>query len=285
MIKLQKHLLKRMIIMLEIWVLIILGIAIVISTNSRANAIDYKSKPEIINIDTKNNIDKLKRNLEDSTNNTIQQYSAKIIEGRTDSNISIQDILEYSNNKTRIEINNAIDNETILFIGNSLIEGIRISTDTNNKFLCKVGISLNGLKDNIYDKISKSKFDLAIIGMGTNELGGYSKEAFIEGYNELISKIQSTNPDSSIVLLSIPPVSASKSSSGTRFNNKNVKIYNEYIQEIADQQDQIIYLDCTDFFGSELKSSWTGDGIHMSGSIYNDWYNFIINKLKTYNGG
>lgn len=182
-------------------------------------------------------------------------------------------------NSNKMQIQNAIDNDKLMFIGNSLVEGLRLNNNSNNQFYCKVGISLSGLKSKIYTQIDNADFDVAIIEMGTNELGGWSEDDFKSSYFDLIDHILSNNPSAQVICLSIPPVSANKNNSGTRFNNSNVVKYNNWVEDIATTLDQTTYLDCSDFFGDVLNSNWTGDGIHLSGNIYADWYNYIIDKL------
>lgn len=182
-------------------------------------------------------------------------------------------------NSNKMQIQNAIDNDKLMFIGNSLVEGLRLNNNSNNQFYCKVGISLSGLKSKIYTQIDNADFDVAIIEMGTNELGGWSEDDFKSSYFDLIDHILSNNPSAQVICLSIPPVSANKNNSGTRFNNSNVVKYNNWVEDIATTLDQTVYIDCSDFFGDVLNSNWTGDGIHLSGNIYADWYNYIIDKL------
>lgn len=187
--------------------------------------------------------------------------------------------LEIEQNLKEKELKKEINTENILFIGNSLIEGIKISTNTSHNFICKVGISLDGLKDNYYNKINNYNFNTVIIGMGTNELGYYTKEHFEKSYIDLINKIKSVNPNADIITLSIPPVSQNKSSKDKNYNNNNVKIYNEYVKEISKNYNTY-YIDNSKFFGEVLSYNWTGDGIHFNGSIYKNWYEFIINEIK-----
>ena len=182
------------------------------------------------------------------------------------------------NNKV-YEDNISVNTDNVLFIGNSLVEGIRICTNTNHGFLSVTGISLEGLKSNVYSQIANYNCDTVIIGMGTNELGSYGKDLFKKSYKDLINKIRSVNPDAQIICMSIPPVTDYRSSYDTLFNNNNVKLYNEYIKEICLESDTM-YLDNTQFFGETLDSNWSGDGIHLTGTVYANWYNFIFNQIS-----
>lgn len=194
-------------------------------------------------------------------------------------NIEFNKDLENESNEIRknrkvpiIDINN------LIFVGNSLVEGLRLYSESNNQFYCKVGVSLQGLKEEIYKQIEQTNCEIVIIEMGTNELGVYSEKDFINGYLDLVSLIRNKNSESLIYCLSIPPVSENKSNSCEYFNNQNVQRYNEYIKEFCNINN-LKYIDNTAFFGNVLKSNWTGDGIHLKGEIYKNWYSYIIENL------
>lgn len=171
-----------------------------------------------------------------------------------------------------------IKEEDVLFIGNSLIEGIRLYSNSDCQFLCKVGISLDGLKSKIYSQMTEQKFRLVVIGMGSNEMGSYDETHFKNSYNELINHIYSINPETKIYCLSVPPVSANKSNSNALFTNENVKIYSKYIKEICNERG-LSYIDNVPFFGNVLQSDWTCDGIHLSGKVYLNWYSYIMENI------
>lgn len=171
-----------------------------------------------------------------------------------------------------------IDVHNLLFVGNSLVSGLdMICTDENN-FIAEVGLTLSKLKKSYFDDISRYSCDTVVIGMGTNELGSYTEVGFKNYYNDLVEHIRSINPDCSIICLSIPPVSERKSSNDDLFNNDNVVKYNSYIMNIC-TENNLIFLDNSEFFGAVLNSDWTPDGIHLYGSIYKEWYQFILDKI------
>ena len=172
-----------------------------------------------------------------------------------------------------------IDTNNLIFVGNSLVEGLRLCTRTDNVFLCKVGVSFTGLKSKIYKDLQNYSCDNVVIEMGTNELGYWSEDNFKVGYGDLIDHIRDINADSHIFLVSIPPVSERRSLRDNYYNNENVKKYNGYVQDICTEYD-VYYIDCTDFFGDVLKSSWTSDGMHLYGSKYTEWYDYIVRKIS-----
>lgn len=192
-----------------------------------------------------------------------------------DFNNNLEDISSSIKENRKVPI---IDTNNLIFVGNSLVEGLRLYSESANQFYCKVGVSLEGLKDNIYSQLQQSNCEIVIIEMGTNELGVYSEKDFIDSYLDLITLVRNKNPDSLIYCLSIPPVSENKSKSSEYFNNQNVQRYNEYIKEFCNRNN-LKYIDNTAFFGDVLNSNWTGDGIHLKGRIYKDWYSYIIENL------
>ena len=174
-----------------------------------------------------------------------------------------------------------IDVNNLLFVGNSLVSGLDMICTDDNEFIAEVGLTLNKLKKSYFDDIAKHSCDTVVIGMGTNELGSYTEVGFKDYYTDLIEHIRSVNTDSVIICLSIPPVSERKSNNDELFNNSNVVKYNSYIEEICVEND-VIFLDNTGYFGAVLRSDWTSDGIHLYGSIYKDWYNYLIEKISKF---
>ena len=178
-------------------------------------------------------------------------------------------------NTTRPSV--AIDkNADVLFIGNSLTEGMRIVTEgyTKNKFICKSGVSLDGLQ---LSPINDMDFTVVIINMGTNEIGGYTKARFIASYQALIKKVQEYNPNAQIICCSVPPI-ANNNNYPAHYNNTNAQLYTQYILEAIKDYD-VKYVDNALFFGSELNPKWTNDGLHYKFNIYTQWYEFLLSQI------
>lgn len=153
-----------------------------------------------------------------------------------------------------------------LFVGNSLVEGMRMNCPDDYPFFCETGIWLQTLND----KLSLPEdFDCAIIEMGSNELGGYSRDKFMDEYRTLISRLGKP-----CFCLSIPPVCEAKSRYADRICNANVELYNSYIEELCEETGAI-YIDCSEFFGDVLDPAWTWDGLHLSSPAYLDWYTWV----------
>ena len=177
------------------------------------------------------------------------------------------------------ELSVRTEEDKIVFIGNSLFEGLRLNSGSDAVFLSKGGINVKGLKTGIYDALEHYECEKVIIELGTNEIGVLTKEEFIKSYQDLISHIRSINPNSEIIILSIPPVTRSRSESDDRYNNENIRIYNTYVVELCELDKDLIYLDNSPFFTDELNTEWSGDGVHLYNRIYMDWYKFIMERV------
>lgn len=169
-----------------------------------------------------------------------------------------------------IQAQKAAEPKIPFFVGNSLVEGMRLNSDDGYPFCCKVGISLKELNDTL--KLPDD-YDIAIIEMGSNELGLYSEEQFVEEYKTLIQTLSCP-----CYCLSIPPCNEGKSRYAPRVNNKNVVEYNEYVQRVCEETGAT-YIDCSSFFGSTLKKEWTGDGLHLRPSVYAEWYQWTLDQI------
>lgn len=163
----------------------------------------------------------------------------------------------------------------VLFIGNSLTSGIQSVHTDSNQFICKVGISLDGIN---LKSMYNMDFKVVVINMGTNELGAYTEQRFKESYINLIRKIQEYNPDARIICCSVPPI-RQLGYYAAQYNTQNANLYTTYIQEVA-RQCNVEFLDNAQFFGDELNPQWTGDGIHFYGTVYEQWYEFLLNEIQ-----
>ena len=171
----------------------------------------------------------------------------------------------------------SVDTSDLLFVGNSLIDGIRIMT--GETCLCEVGISLEGLKSEIYGQMRKYSCNNVVIEMGTNEMGVYDRERFMDEYQDLIDHIRDINEDAVIVCMSIPPVTAKEDATSEFFKNKFVRACNGYIQELCEEND-LIYLDNTPFFGDVLDMDISDGAIHLKSNEYVEWHDYIIETLE-----
>lgn len=177
---------------------------------------------------------------------------------------------------------NIIKTDDILFIGNSLIYGIDSVTDEHT-FISKIGITIKGLReDGYYENLQSHSLDTVIIEVGTNELGWFGENNFKDEFDILINKIKTQNYKSNIILMTIPPVSENRDLTDEYFNNKNVEKYNQYIKDVATKYN-LMLIDVHEILGDVLSPYDTDDGIHLRGHKYEEWYQFILDKIEETN--
>ena len=163
----------------------------------------------------------------------------------------------------------------VLFVGNSLVQGLQSADGyAGSSFICKKGLSLTGLLYILPDG-SGADCDVAVVEMGSNELGLWSEEDFKASYNEALDRLSCR-----AVCLSVPPVCGAKSRYAARVSSENAALCSGWIEDICSGRDDAVYLDCSDFFGEALDPAWTGDGLHLTGDAYQAWHSWIMAELQ-----
>ena len=187
----------------------------------------------------------------------------------------------------------ADDLSDAVFIGDSRIVGMMNSTDKPMAtFLCAVGLNIDsvltsydlsiggGMTGSLEQALGQKEFKRVYISFGTNEMGWPYIDTFKEHYSQMVSTIQSYQPNAKIYLLGILPLTASQDAKGESVNNYNAKTFSEAISEIADEMG-LEYLDCREAVEDEngyLPEEASADGIHMNADYCLYWQNFIIDK-------
>lgn len=181
------------------------------------------------------------------------------------------------------------------FVGDSLTEGLRISTEIEDyaDFYCSVGASLTGVfssknvKDKngetttIVDALTKTKYKKIYIMLGIND-GVYPEliDSYIESYKKLITKIKKKNPDTFVFVQSIMPVTKTKESKSI-FKNHNIYNYNKRLRELAETSGAYYLPVYQEFVGQDgyLKSELTPDGVHLTGNNYDIWADYLLTHI------
>ena len=178
-----------------------------------------------------------------------------------------------------VTVKEPINTEKILFIGNSLSVGLDYVDDNKYNFIAKVSATITSTRnEGRYGDIEDVDFETVVIGFGTNELGAWTLDDWITEFEILLNQIYSKNQNASVIIMSPPPLSEVRSNRGDRINNENVKICTEYLKIVAEEFG-VYFLDNAEFFGDTLDSNWTGDGVHLYGTVYKEWLDFIVEKL------
>ena len=177
-----------------------------------------------------------------------------------------------------------------VFIGDSRTEGLQINTGlTSARFLAAKGLMVDtalknnliklksGSKGTVIDGLKEGSYNRVYLMFGMNELGWPYLDVFTNRYEKLIEEIKSVQPNATIYLQSILPVSKEKSDKDSIYNNENISKFNKAIKEMADKNGYI-YLDVASAVmdsNSALPSNASSDGVHLNKEYSQKWLNYL----------
>lgn len=121
------------------------------------------------------------------------------------------------------------------------------------------------------------QFDRIYIKTGINELGWPYPEIFVEDYRKFLQMVKSSQPQATIIVEAVLPVSYERSSTDPVINNGKIAEMNARIQQLA-KEEGVRYLDCgpalVDATGY-LPPEATSDGIHLNSEYCAKWLAFL----------
>lgn len=258
---------------------------------------DITKNNEIANLEQSNNI-----MINEIAENTIEQNQNQNQNNETDKNQN--NINQISNEVESSEIENEVVNDTpknssvkfdssVAFIGDSRTQGfimynglkdiqdysyisLMVDTAMTKKFVK----TSNGDKITLLQDMANKNIKKVYIMLGINELGWSYPQVFKSKYIELIDKIREVKPNCEIYVQSIIPMTKSKSDTDSTFNIKNVEIFNNLIQEVANEKN-VTYLDVKSALINEngyLPEEASTDGIHINKKYCEKWLEYLKNN-------
>ena len=258
---------------------------------------DVTKNNEIANLEQSNNI-----MVNEIAENTIEQNQNQNQNNETDKNQN--NINQISNEVESNEIENEVVNDTpknssvkfdssVAFIGDSRTQGfimynglkdiqdysyisLMVDTAMTKKFVK----TSNGDKITLLQDMANKNIKKVYIMLGINELGWSYPQVFKSKYIELIDKIREVKPNCEIYVQSIIPMTKSKSDTDSTFNIKNVEIFNNLIQEVANEKN-VTYLDVKSALINEngyLPEEASTDGIHINKKYCEKWLEYLKNN-------
>lgn len=177
-----------------------------------------------------------------------------------------------------------------VFIGDSRTDGLMIYTGlytstfytANGQMVdtaqTKKNIPLeNGEKGTVLDALRQHTFRRVYVMLGINELGWYFEEEFTGEYRSLIEQIRQIQPQATIYIQSVLPVTKEKSESDAIYNNENVRKVDAWVQEVAEETGAT-YLNVkevmTDSEGN-LPADGASDGVHLTKAYCEIWLEYL----------
>ena len=125
--------------------------------------------------------------------------------------------------------------------------------------------------------LSQKTFGKVYIMLGMNELGWVYESVFKEDYGKIIDKIREINPDATIYIQSIMPVSKWKDSTDDVYTIANVERLNAQLRDLADEK-EVWYVDVAAGVMDEdgyLPYEATGDGVHLTPEYCVKWMDYL----------
>ena len=261
---------------------------------------DVTKNNEIANLEQSNNI-----MVNEIAENTVEQNQNQNNETDKNQNNINQISNEVESNEIESsEIENEVVNDTpknssvkfdssVAFIGDSRTQGFimynglkdiqdysYISLMVDTAMTKKIVKTSNGDKITLLQDMANKNIKKVYIMLGINELGWSYPQVFKSKYIELIDKIREVKPNCEIYVQSIIPMTKSKSDTDSTFNIKNVEIFNNLIQEVANEKN-VTYLDVKSALINEngyLPEEASTDGIHINKKYCEKWLEYLKNN-------
>lgn len=194
--------------------------------------------------------------------------------------------------KTFTQVDDDYFNDAV-FIGDSRVLGLSMycqELDSRSTFFAKKSLSIYDIRDkewvetedgrkiSLFEALQGVTFSKVYMMVGINELGRGTNESYAEAYKEVLDRILEINPNAIIYINSIMHVTKEKSDSDPIFNNGAINVRNMALLPYVDCQ-HIFFLNVNDVLDDgegNLKAELSGDGIHLKGSCYEPWHQYLL---------
>lgn len=138
-------------------------------------------------------------------------------------------------------------------------------------------IDEGGTKMTVMDAISLHQYNRIYISLGVNELGWVSTDIFIEDYGKIIDTLKETQPNATIYVQAILPVSQQKSEQDKIYNNPRINEFNALLEQMAADKG-VVYLPVNTAVMDETGSLPVGastDGVHPNIDYCRKWVAYL----------
>ena len=181
-----------------------------------------------------------------------------------------------------------------VFIGDSRTEGLSMygGQSNMNAFAYK-GLTIDHIDDEkvinvdgnsltVVEAINATNYDNYYIQFGINEIGWAYVDIFTEDISELIDVIYKHNPDATVYVSNVAPVTKSISDGDkVIFNIDNIKKFNKALRDMCHDRGDVIYLDIAASISND--EGYMPEGHSTDGKHYNaDLAERMVRYIKTH---
>lgn len=211
-------------------------------------------------------------------------YDSEIIVAETETE-------EVQKEKEFIEVDKSYFDDAV-FIGDSRTVGLHDYGGLKQAtFYATVGLNIydmwkepfcevDGEKVTLEEALSAREYKKIYFQIGINEMGRGTIDSFMEAYIQSIDKFKQLQPDAIIYVQGIMRVTKEKSDKDPIFNNPGILARNDRIAQLADNI-TVFYIDVNEAVcdnSGNLKPELTFDNLHLLGSKYSIWVDFLLTK-------
>ena len=217
--------------------------------------------------------------------------SSEIVAEGTENVVETETVTETEEVKSFHPVDDSYFSDAV-FIGDSRTVGLHDYGGLNDStFYATVGMNIynlwtekfcevDGEKVTLEEALKAKQYGKIYFQIGINEMGRGTLDGFMTAYEESVKKFRELQPDAVIFVQGIMKVAKEKSDKDPIFNNEGIEQRNERIAALADGKN-IFYLDMNEVVCDEdgnLKSNLTFDDVHLYGSKYDIWVDYLKEK-------
>jgi hypothetical protein len=177
-----------------------------------------------------------------------------------------------------------------VFIGNSRLQGFILYSKvpdltsytyvgmTVASYFTKESFTVNGVLMTAAQALENTEFSKVYLKFGINEMGWTSTSQFADAYAKVIEHVFSCNPDATVFIMSVLPVSKEAIEKDPILNKDKIIEFNNTLQEIADEYGAC-FLDIYSVFADEegyMPQEYSSDGIHLNASSVQQWLEYLL---------
>ncbi len=179
--------------------------------------------------------------------------------------------------------------ENSAFVGNSRLLAVGNYGFAKHVY-AKVGLNVKtvftekceGSSVTVIDELNGKNFDKVFLMFGDNECGWGSMDAFERDYGKVVKAVKERVPNAKIYLISVLPISKSKSAENEFGCNKDsIEVCNKRIMSLAQKEDVAFINAAESLADSEgyLPDDLSTDGVHMGKKGTGIWLSYVARHI------
>ncbi len=193
--------------------------------------------------------------------------------------------------KPPVSNTNASVFDDMVFLGNSLIDDLYTYGGAGNAdFYFRIGLTVKTVFTKpmatgsvpVIDELNNKSYGKVLLMFGENELGWSYPSVFIQEYGKVIDGVRQRQPNATVYVQSILPVSKAVSNKNqNQINNTRINQYNAMLKDLAKQKGAV-YLDVASVMKDSqgnLPDNAAPDGVHPNKKYCLKWLDYLKQNL------